>query len=154
MLRQSVSVTFLGLAVAFASSANVHAQGACGGSITDWSSGNTTWQVEYPNAQGTLVVATIVLGAIASGGTSPATITPAQQNGATAGNYILSGAGYLAVSFASGGAGANPLNFNFNGQVCTAGGTTVTGASNVAIVYSTPAGLSPVGNGVAIRLTP
>jgi hypothetical protein len=144
MLRQSVSVTFLGLAMAFASSANVHAQGACGGSITDWSSGNTTWQVEYPNAQGTLVVATIVLGAI----------TPAQQNGATAGNYILSGAGYLAVSFASGGAGANPLNFNFNGQVCTAGGTTVTGASNVAIVYSTPAGFSPVGNGVAIRLTP
>jgi hypothetical protein len=142
------TVSLLGFIVAFAPLTGAHAQGACGGALTDWSDGNTTWQVQYTNGQGALVTATIVLGAAPS-----ATITPAQQNGATTGTYFM-GSGYIFLSFTG---GTSTVSFNFGTPVCVAGGTTATAATNVAITgnggTASTTGTN-LGTGIAVRLTP
>jgi hypothetical protein len=142
------TVSFLGLVVAFAPLTGAHAQGACGGALTDWSDGNTTWQVQYANGQGALVTATIVLGAAPS-----ATVSPAQENGATTGNYFM-GSGYIFFSFT---AGKETVGFSFGSPVCVAGGTTATAATTVAITDNGgtgSAGGTTLGTGIAVRLTP
>jgi hypothetical protein len=150
------TVSFLGLIVAFALVTGAHAQGTCGGALTDWSDGNTTWQVSYANTQGALVTVTITLGA-----SSAATISPAAQNGTTTGSYYMGG-GYIFAQFI----GAPTQNttsstptesISFGSPVCVAGGTMATGASNVAVTMNNGASASAsanLGTGTAMRLTP